>query len=556
MIYQIPNIKLPFNHNQEALKQWVCQSLNLEDHQVGQLNIIKKSVDARKKPNIFFVYTIAVDIQGNINGKLFKKFQITPYQKKHYVLPKFTQVRDVEQLNHIEEEKRPVIIGFGPAGLFAAYVLALKGMKPTVYERGEDVDARMKSIEHFNLTGELNLNSNIQFGEGGAGTYSDGKLNTGVKDKFNRKSFILNTFVEHGGDPSLIYVNKPHVGTDYLTRIVKSMRQKIIDLGGEIHFNTLVTDMSFHQGRIESVTIEHKGERRVQSCRQVILAIGHSARDTFRRLYELKVPMTSKPFALGLRIEHPQSFIQYSQYGPVKDPDHSLPVADYKLTYQSSNGRGVYSFCMCPGGYVVNSSSHENMAVCNGMSHFARDHFNANSAIIATVTPEDYESDSPLAGVEFQEKWERKAFELGGGQYKLPTQTYGEFYESVFNRPYQYELPKESIYHIEDVATTCESPTTYGELTQCLPEGVAQSICEGIESFGRRIKGFNHPKARLIGVETRTSSPVRIPRDESFMSELQGLYPCGEGAGYAGGIMSAAIDGMKVAEVIVENYTD
>lgn len=556
MNYQIPNIKLPFNHNQQGIMQWVCKTLNLTEAQINKIEIIKKSVDARKKPNIFFVYTVMVEMDSSINGKLIKKLQITPYVKKRYELPQFNQAMGFDRLKHIEEVKRPVIIGFGPAGLFASYILALKGMKPVVYERGEDVDARMKTIEHFNQTGELNLNSNIQFGEGGAGTYSDGKLNTGVKDKFNRKSFILNTLVEHGGDPSISYINKPHVGTDYLTHIVKSMRQQIIDLGGDINFNTCVTDLTFKQGAIDSVVLESNGESWNQPCQQVVLAIGHSARDTFRKLHELDVPMASKAFALGLRIEHPQSFIQYSQYGPVKDPEHRLPVADYKLTYQSSYGRGVYSFCMCPGGYVVNSSSHKDMVVCNGMSHFARDHYNANSAIIATVTPDDFESDSPLAGIEFQEKWESKAFKLGGGQYRLPTQTFGEFYQTVFNQSYQYQQPKESIYHIKEVTTTCESPTTDANLSQCLPGSVAKAICEGIESFGRRIKGFDHPKARLIGVETRTSSPVRILRNETFMSDINGLYPCGEGAGYAGGIMSAAIDGMKVAEAIVESYTE
>lgn len=554
MKIQIPNVKLPYNHSDADMKKWLSLNLKMSIEDIRDIDVLKRSVDARRKPSIYFVYTLCVSIKRKIDEKTTKALQITDYHLKEYNMP----VVSSQKLDNLKEGNRPVIVGFGPSGLFSAYVLAKQGLKPIVIERGEDVENRIKTIRHFIKTGELDVNSNIQFGEGGAGTFSDGKLGTGVKDKFMRKQFILETFVEHGADPSVLYDNKPHVGSDYLVKVVKSMREAILNWGGEVRFNTTMTELNIENKKVTGINISTKAidgtvTEGLLKAQQVILAIGHSSKETFRMLHAKSVPMDAKSFAIGLRIEHPQEFINHSQYGDVNDKKQLLPSADYKLTHQSENGRGVYTFCMCPGGYVINSASHKDMVVCNGMSLFGQKNRNANSAIIATVTPEDFEGQSALAGLDFQEKWERKAFELAGSDYSLPTQTYEGFYQSVLGKAYRYRMPADKVYQVYDVETTCESKTVEVDLKNCLPDEVSQALVEGIEVFGRRIQGFNHPKARLTGVETRTSSPVRIHRDERFMSEIQGLYPCGEGAGYAGGIMSSAIDGMKIAEEIIKN---
>ena len=549
MLIKVPNIILNINpkkgyvHSQQILIKTLAKKMGISTQGILSVCIDKYSIDARKKPDLKGVYTLIADVGENLEARTLKKINASVYSKKNYQFPQGNEAL----------KKRPVIIGSGPAGLFAAYVLAKNGHRPIIIEQGDQASIRQKKIKKFFEDGELDKYSNIQFGEGGAGTFSDGKLNTGVKDKFLRKQFILETLVQHGADPSILYMNKPHVGTDYLIKIVENMRETIIQAGGTYYFNMFFNKPLIKSGKIIGVQCIDlkKNTKKTIECQQLVLAIGHSSRRTFETLYAEKIPMESKAFAIGLRVEHPQEWINASQYGR-ENLEYDLPPADYKLTYQAANGRGVYSFCMCPGGYVVNGTSEEGHVVCNGMSLFARNSDNANSAIIATVSPKDFYSDSPLAGIEFQRYWEKKAFALAGSDYSLPTQDYVNFKANVLTKEPKIIKMKNGLYQREDIKSTCTSVITESDLSQCLPNTIAQAIVEGIEAFGNVIEGFNHPKARLIGVETRTSSPIRILRDENGMSAIYGVYPSGEGAGYAGGIMSAAIDGIKTAESIVK----
>lgn len=519
--YKITQLKMSLEHEEtDLLKE--LNSLYGFGKDVT-FDIKKKSVDARKKNGILIVYNLNVYTPESRDKRLLN----VPYILE---VPVYSQPVLEKTM-----QERPIIVGAGPAGLFAALILAEAGAKPIIIERGEDVLQRMKTVEHYFESGELNTTSNIQFGEGGAGTFSDGKINTGVKDRFNRIDKIVKTFIEAGAPEEIGYVSKPHIGTDYLIEVVKNIRQKIIALGGEVMFNKTVSELLIQNNVIEGVVLEDGSK---MMSKHVVLAIGHSARDTFEMLVDKKVPMEQKGFAIGLRIEHPQSMISMSQYGPNWQHRH-LPVADYKLTYRTKKGRGVYSFCTCPGGFVVNSASEEGGVVCNGMSNFARDEVNANSAILVNVHPEDFGSDNLLAGVDFQRKWEVKAFEIAGANYHLPVQTLGGFVKNQRNT------------QEKDVHPNIKGAYTFANLNDTLPEFVSTSIKESLIVFGRRIKGFDRKDAILTGVETRSSSPVRIIRDVAYMSEVQGLYPCGEGAGYAGGIMSAALDGMKVAEAVV-----
>ena len=436
---------------------------------------------------------------------------------------------------------RPIVVGSGPAGLFCALLLAENGYRPLVIERGDEVDARNASVRAFFDSGILDTESNVQFGEGGAGTYSDGKLNTTVSDLFFRNSKVLGEFVEAGAPPEIVFLNKPHIGTDKLVKVVRALRKKIEALGGEVRFRSRVTSLIIKDDRVKGVIIgkaddDGVGDERIES-EVVVLAIGHSARDTFYDLAAQGIAMEPKAFAIGLRIEHPQEMISRRQFGEKwRHPD--LPVADYKLTYRSANGRGIYTFCMCPGGYVVNSSSEIGMVACNGMSDYTRDSGNANSAVVVSVRPEDFGGVGALAGIEFQRGWEGRAFLAGGGDYALPVQTFGDFLAARPSTALGRVLPR------------IRGHYALADLNNCLPDYVASSIKEGIMAFDKKLRGFARPDAVLSGVETRTSSPVRILRDDTFQSPIRGLYPCGEGAGYSGGIMSSAIDGIKVAEAI------
>lgn len=543
---RINQIKLRPGHTEEQLYAKVAQILRIDKKEIRKLHIVKQSIDARKKLDIRYSYVVEAETgRDEVLVKKAKNAQVSLAKAIKYQFPgEFQGTGNTEPEKLVSDRlvlsHRPVIIGAGPAGLFCAYFLAMHGYQPVLLERGKDVDAREQDVEHFWATGELNPESNVQFGEGGAGTFSDGKLNTLVKDKDGKGRKVLEVFVECGAQEAILYENKPHIGTDVLKKVVRTMREKIISMGGEVRFQSQVTDICTENGRLKGVEINH-GE--ILPCEAAVLAIGHSARNTFQMLYDREVPMEAKAFAVGLRVQHPQKLIDENQYGTAENP--LLPAASYKLTAQTSYGRGVYSFCMCPGGYVVNASSEPGRLAVNGMSYSGRDGENANSAVIVSVTPEDFGSEHPLAGIEFQRKLEEKAYVVGGG--KVPVQTYGEFKQKVCGET-------ENGHMKTPIAPCIKGQYAFSDLSSILPKECNLAFVEGMEQFGRILPGFNQPRALLAGVESRTSSPVRISRDDTGQSTVKGLYPCGEGAGYAGGITSAAMDGISIAEKIARMY--
>ena len=564
----------------DVLIKHAAKILHVDKSRIMGIEIIRHSIDARKKPEIFDIYLIDVSVSGVDEKKVVNKCKnkdVAFKEKEDYDFDKqvlgiinksnenvnSSDDRYSSDLRKALDNDRIVIIGAGPAGLFCGYMLALKGLKPLIIERGADVDKRTEAVEHFWKTGELNTSTNVQFGEGGAGTFSDGKLNTMVKDKDGRGREALKIFVKHGAQEEILYDAKPHIGTDVLRNVVKNIREDIKKLGGKVLFETKVTDIIIDDcGKIQGLIAETDKagvlEKKEIQCSRVVLAIGHSARDTFYMLKDRKVSMEKKPFAVGFRVEHPQSIINKSQYG-IEDPK-TLPPAPYKLTTTTDNGRGVYSFCMCPGGYVVNASSEEGRLAVNGMSYSKRDGTNANSAIIVTVDPRDFGGDDILSGVEFQRRLEEKAYEIGQG--KIPVEYYGDFkgaFNDISNLVRNSGKSSESE-HIEDKESSWKiDPCMRGDYTfanvhEILPDELNNCFIQGMEKFGKIIKGYNSDNALVSGVESRTSSPVRITRNENCQSvNVIGLFPCGEGAGYAGGIMSAAMDGMKVAEYIVSD---
>lgn len=532
---QLTQLKLPYTHTGDDLRHKIEKELHIHPDELLDYKIVRRSIDARQlKSNhgqILFIYTIHASVKNEKKclGRN-KRQNVSAVEKKPYVFP----IAGTTPLKH-----RPVIVGSGPAGLFCGLMLARAGYRPVILERGEDVDARTQKVDRFWDTGKLDVQSNVQFGEGGAGTFSDGKLQTLVKDKSGRHQKVLETFVEFGADREILYVQKPHVGTDVLKTVVKNIRMEIIALGGTFYFNTQFTDFETDDDGLCAVTVVSKGVTRRLETGILILAPGHSARDTFEMLYERQVPMTQKAFAVGVRMEHPQTMINENQYGLPKDD--ILPAADYKLTYETAKGRHVYTFCMCPGGYVVNASSENGMTAVNGMSYHDRAGDNANAAVIVNVTPEDFDSEHPLAGVAFQRKWEKAAYETAGGA-KIPVQLFGDFKAKRVSADYGEVKPQH------------KGQNVFADLNRCLPEFVCESLVEGVEAFGRKIKGYDRPDALMSGIETRTSSPVRIERDDTCQSAVKGIYPCGEGAGYAGGITSAAMDGIRVAEAVAAVY--
>lgn len=524
---RIQQLKLNPGHTNEELLKKVCKLLWCKKDEIKEYKIVKQSIDARKKADIKFIYTVDVVITRETDIlKNIRNANIAQVTQNPYIFPN----TGTSQLT-----KRPVIIGTGPAGLFCGLMLAQNGFRPILLERGECVEERIKSVDEFWKSGKLNTSSNVQFGEGGAGTFSDGKLNTLVKDSSGRNKKVLDTFVKAGAPEEITYMNKPHIGTDVLSLVVKNIREEIIACGGEVRFNSLVTDMKIENGRVTKVVINEQEELDTQV---VVLAIGHSARDTFEMLLARKIEMAAKAFAVGVRIQHPQEMINEAQYGE-KQPTH-LPNAEYKLAKTLENQRGVYSFCMCPGGYVVNASSEENRLAVNGMSYSKRDGENANSAIIVSVTPSDFISESPLAGLFFQRELEEKAYKEGKGA--VPIQLYKDFKEN-----------KEST-KIGEVTPQIKGSYKLSNLRNIFPDFISESLIQGIDYFEKNIHDFSREDAILAGVESRTSSPVRIQRDENLECNIEGIYPCGEGAGYAGGITSAAMDGIKVAEAIAKTY--
>lgn len=532
---RLNQIELSIRHNQEQLFQKVAEFLKVPRTDILSVDILRRSIDARKKPEIFYSYTLDVAVRQE--EAVVKRFRgrehlVSRSRTAPYVFPKSGR----QPLSY-----PPVVVGMGPAGMFCGYFLALYGYRPILLERGKAVEERQKDVEEFWETGRLNPSSNVLFGEGGAGAFSDGKLNTLVKDREGRNGAVLETLVRFGAKDSIRYEAKPHIGTDALCRIVARMRREILRLGGTVRFESCVTGLETKDGKLKALVV-NGGERIL--CRQAVLACGHSARDVFRLLLEKGVGMEAKPFAVGLRVEHPQEMINKSQYGMARPG--SLGAASYKVTAKASDGRGVYSFCMCPGGYVVNASSEEGYLSVNGMSYSGRSGRNANSAIVVTVTPKDFGSDHPLSGVAFQRRLEKKAYELGQG--RIPLQRYGDFQSRTAGKAEGGAQAQEGC------LPQCKGAFVWADVSQILPPEINRAIVEGMEAFGRQIPGFDRPDAILSGVESRTSSPVRILRDESLQSELRGLYPCGEGAGYAGGIASAAMDGMRAAEAIAGVY--
>lgn len=529
---QITDIKVALDDmNYDYLKSAAAKLMKVAPAEIRTIRLTKKSVDARKKDNVHFVCSVECALKSDKTEKLVlsrgRNKNISEAVQYSY------SVKTVPKL-----PLRPVIVGSGPAGLFAGLTLALGGQNPIILERGGDVHARKKAVDNYFAGGELDTSSNVQFGEGGAGTFSDGKLTTGTKDY--RIRYVLEQFVKAGAHEEILYSAKPHIGTDVLFNILLNIRTQITSLGGEYRFLTRLTDINIRGGRVESVVTECCGKTEEIPTNHVILATGHSARDTFEMLHGKGIAMIQKPFAVGARIEHPQEVINKSQFGQFYN-HASLGAADYKLAVHLPEGRGVYTFCMCPGGYVVAAASEENSVVTNGMSCFARDGANANSALLVGVNPSDFGSEHPLAGVEFQRKIERAAFAYTNSS-KAPAQLVGDFLRGVKSTEFGSVMP------------TYRPSVTLGEISCCLPDFVTESMKQGILLMDKKLHGFAQDDAVITAPETRSSSPVRILRGENLQSpSAAGLYPCGEGAGFAGGIMSAAVDGIKCAEMILQD---
>ena len=520
----ISNLKLQPGEDEAKLKTLAAKALRIPEGRIQALTIRKKSLDARKKDDLKWIYTVGVSVDGD-EGKLLARCKqasiVKPY---HYDIPK------------VESESRPVVVGFGPAGMFAALVLAYAGARPIVLERGQDVDTRTAQVEAFRAGGAFDPENNVQFGEGGAGTFPDGKLNTGTHD--SRISWVLEQFAAHGAPEHICWDAKPHIGTDVLVRVVKAIREDVIAHGGEVRFGHRLTGLEMQGGALTALRVAGPEGTYSLPAAQAILAVGHSARDTFGMLHEVGLPMTRKPFSMGVRIEHKQSMIDLAQYGRARGDD--LPPADYGLHVKLEDGASAYTFCMCPGGEVFAAASEKGGVVTNGMSRSDRGGENANSALLVTLQPEDFPGEGVLAGMEWQREIERKAFRYAGGDYKAPAQTVGAFLQDV---------PSTGP---GGVQPTYLPGVFWGDLRQVLPEKITGVLARAIPALGQKLRGFDAPDAVLTGPETRSSSPVRVVRGEDLCSTgLAGLYPCGEGAGYAGGITSAAVDGMKCAEAVL-----
>ena len=533
---RINNIKMPINHNDDDLKKAVENTLDINKKEFKSFEITGQAIDARNKNNIIYVYSVDIAL---INEDKYKDLHnVRKMEKSEYIVEKV----------ELKNRKRPVIVGSGPSGLFAALILAEAGLKPIIIEQGKKVEERQKDVYNFFKDGKFNKYSNVQFGEGGAGTFSDGKLTTNTNNFRMQK--VYSEFILAGAEKKISYMSKPHVGTDKLIGIMKNIRKKIEDLGGEYRFQNKLVSITYENSKITEAIIEilsDKSDTEDEIYNEiykidtdiVILAIGHSSRDTFYMLNEKNIKMERKIFSVGVRIEHKQSMINHSQYGKFAD---KLPAAEYKLSVKSENGRGVYTFCMCPGGVVVPAASEEGRLVVNGMSYSKRNLENANSAILVNVYPDDFGEGGVLAGVEFQRKLEEKAFELGGSDYKAPVQLFGDFVKNIKSK----KLGK--------VKPSYAKGYKFANLNECFPDYINISLKEGIQLMDRKIKGFADYDSVLSAVESRSSSPVKIPRNEKFFSNIDGIIPCGEGAGYAGGIMSAAVDGIKCAEAVIEYY--
>ena len=538
---QIEEIKLPINSSRTRLKEEILKILPVTDEDIEYYKLVKKAVDARHKSNIQFVYTVDVTFsEKKVEINLLKILQKARYEKlcKRHRIKKIESYHyDIPHIIHTKSFHRPIIVGSGPAGLFAGLLLAKAGLTPLIIEKGKKVEERIKDVELFTKTGELNTRSNIHFGEGGAGTFSDGKLYTLIND--HRTKFIFDELIAAGAPTEIAYSAHPHIGTDSLRKMVKNLREKIEQQEGEFLFGNELQNLIIENGTLKAVVIN--GKKINTSC--VICATGNASRDTFEMFRNKNVNMEAKPFSMGVRIEHPREYINKLQYAE-NYKNSKLPQAHYKLAVHLKNGRGVYTFCMCPGGWVVPAATEAGGVVTNGMSTFAQDNINSNSALLVNVTPEDFPSKDPLAGIEFQRIWEQKAFACGGGNFYAPVQLLGDFLEDKPSTSYKSVIPS-----YKPGRTPCS-------IKECLPEFVYESLKEAIPLLDRKLPSFAYPSAALTAIETRSSSPVRILRGEDYQSNIKGLYPAGEGAGYAGGIVSSAVDGMNVAEKIIELYKD
>ena len=554
---QINQVKLLPNYVEADIRKKIIDELGIKrvckDMPAFSYEIVRRSIDARKKPEVYYTFTFVVKFEDDkVEEHVLKKCRNKNLSKYNPVI----YIPKTKISNNCK--RRPVVIGEGPCGLFAGYILAMAGYKPIIIERGDKVDKRVEKVDDFWSTGSVDENTNVQFGEGGAGTFSDGKLNTLVKDKTGKNQFVLNTFVKYGANEEILYDAKPHVGTDVLRGVVKNLRDEIISLGGDVINLCRLTDIVIENNFIKAITVDnYSGEDIIINADllseetinissgvntigvdDVILAIGHSSRDTFNKLYSLGVNIEQKNFALGIRIQHPQNMIDNSQYG-INHSD-KLPPAVYKVTNHTSNNRDVFSFCMCPGGYVVNASSVPGYTCVNGMSYSGRDSINANSALIVAVDRKDFGSDNPLAGMYLQEKLEKKAYEIGNGY--IPVQLFSDFCDNKISTDFG------------EVKPAFKGEIRFANLREIFPKEVSEALIESINKFGYTIEGFDSKDAILAAIESRTSSPIRITRDDTMQSNIKGLYPAGEGAGYAGGIMSAAMDGIRVAEAIIQKY--
>ena len=523
----IRDLTLPLRHDPSMLYYLAAQALGVQAAQITELRVRRRSLDARKKPELRWIYTVDVSTRKSEKQLLraCRNPRVNPAKEIYYKPPKAA----------IVPAQRPVVVGFGPAGMFAALALALAGLRPIVLERGQDAETRQQAVRRFWETGALDPECNVQFGEGGAGTFSDGKLNTGTKNE--RQGWVLRQLVRFGADESILWDAKPHVGTDVLRTVVQRLRERVIALGGEVRFGARLEALCGEEGVLTGLEYTRNGQRQLLPCSRLILAPGHSARDTFRMLEAAGIAMEPKPFSMGVRVEHLQTSINEAQYGPQAE---AVPPADYKLNVKLPQGGSAYTFCMCPGGYVVGAASEPGRVVTNGMSNFAREGENANAALLVTLEPGDFPDKSPLGGMVWQQQIEEAAFRAGGGGYRAPAQRVGDF---LARRPTEAWGSVKPSYR--PGVTPCE-------LHAVLPERLTGVLEQAIPALGQVLKGYDDPDAVMTAPETRSSSPVRVLRDEDLQSHsLRGLYPCGEGAGYAGGIMSAAVDGLLCAEAVI-----